>query len=398
MRVSLKSSSEPVSEGKLRVAVLGSTGSIGTQTLEIARLFKDKIEIVVLTAGQNVDLLERQAAEFSPECVVIGSKEMARSVTHRFACTVLGGEDSLVEASTWPRVDVVVTALVGAVGLRPTVAALKLGRRIALANKETMVVAGDLVQQIAEQHGAEIIPVDSEHSAIFQCLLGETPSEVRKLILTASGGPFRDRSLDTFHSISKKEALNHPNWEMGAKITIDSATMMNKALEVIEARWLFDLPPEKIDVVIHPQSIIHSMVQFVDGSSKAQLGPPDMKVPIQYALSTPRRWEAPHPVVHWDVDQTLTFSAPNMERYPSLALAYDALHQSGAVPAILNAANEVAVALFLKDQISFRRITTLVQQVMASCTNRSENEIEARLEADQEARRKGVELAGAANH
>ncbi|NQV73866.1 1-deoxy-D-xylulose-5-phosphate reductoisomerase [bacterium] len=398
MRVSENSSSASVSEGKLRVAVLGSTGSIGTQTLEIARLFKEKIKIVVLTAGQNVDLLERQAAEFLPECVVIGSKERARSEAHRFSCTVLGGENALVEAASWPKVDIVVTALVGAVGLRPTVAALKLGRRIALANKETMVVAGDLVQQLAQKHGAEIIPVDSEHSAIFQCLLGERSSEVRKLILTASGGPFRDRSLDTFNSISKQEALNHPNWEMGAKITIDSATMMNKALEVIEARWLFDLPPEKIDVVIHPQSIIHSMVQFVDGSTKAQLGPPDMKVPIQYALSTPSRWEAPHPVVHWDMDQTLSFSAPNAERYPSLVLAYEALNQAGAVPAILNAANEVAVDLFLKDHISFRRITTLVREVMASCTNRPENEIEARMEADQEARRKGVELAGAANH
>ena len=382
----------------MRVALLGSTGSIGTQTLEIARLFKDRIDIVALTAGANVSLLEQQAAEFNPECVVIGSKEAARLGNSTFTCRVLTGEEALVDAATWPDVDVVVTAVVGAVGLRPTVAAIQLGRRIALANKETMVVAGDAIKHLSQVYGAEIIPVDSEHSAIYQCLLGENPSSVSKLILTASGGPFRERSLSTFDSITRSEALAHPNWEMGAKITIDSATMMNKALEVIEARWLFDVPPEKIDVVIHPQSVIHSMVQFVDGSSKAQLGPPDMKVPIQFAISTPNRWAAAHPVVSWEAKQLLTFEAPDERKYPSLSLAYEALRSGGALPAILNAANEVAVDLFLKDQISFQRITTLVRDVMQACPNRFEDEIDARMDADLEARRKGVELAGAANH
>ena len=386
------------SEKKIRVAVLGSTGSIGTQALQIARLFPDRIQIVVLTAGRNVDLLARQANEFLPECVVLGTRELAEMSRDRFSCPVFGGEAELERAAAWDDVDVVLTAVVGALGLRPTIAAIKKGRRIALANKETMVVAGDLIRGLAQKHHAEIIPVDSEHSAIYQCLLGETPGSVSKLILTASGGPFRTRKLATFSAITRAEALAHPNWEMGAKITIDSATMMNKALEVIEARWLFDITPDNLEVVIHPQSIVHSMVQFVDGSSKAQLGPPDMKVPIQFALSKPERWPAPHPVVEWNEAQKLTFSAPDAERYPGLSLCFSALHSGGAMPAIMNAANEVAVDLFLKEKISFPRITSLISDVMASQWGTYPDNFEARMAADSEARARAVELAGAASH
>ncbi len=401
MRSESNDSKTPVSKRvsrKIRVSILGSTGSIGTQTLEIARLFPDKIDIVALSGGKNVGLLEQQAKEFLPECVVIGSSEAGKGAQSRFSCPVFVGEKELARAATWERTDIVVTALVGALGLLSTVAAIKTGCRVALANKETMVIAGDLIQDLAMKFGSEIIPIDSEHSAIFQCLLGESKSEISRLILTASGGPFRERALNTFGSISKKEALSHPNWEMGPKITIDSATMMNKGLEVIEARWLFDIPQDKIDVVIHPQSIVHSMVQFVDGSTKAQLGVPDMKVPIQYALSTPSRWPAPHPVVSWQEDQKMTFSGPDPNRYPGLLLAFEALRIGGSMPCILNAANEVAVHLFLTDKISYQSIPSLVRRVMDHCLEHEEFSIEARLESDRKARRVAEELAGTANH
>lgn len=387
-----------LNDDRIRVAILGSTGSIGTQTLEIARLFPDRIKVVAITAGKNVDLLELQAKEFNPECVVIGSLDARAKAKGRFNCPVYFGEEELSIAATWERTDVVVTALVGSIGLPSTVAAIKTGCRIALANKETMVIAGDLISDLAAEHHAEIIPVDSEHSAIYQCLMGERPSDVSRLILTASGGPFLERPIQSFSSISTKEALSHPNWAMGPKITIDSATMINKGLEVIEARWLFSLPPDKIEVAIHPQSIIHSMVEFVDGSTKAQMGPPDMKVPIQFALSTPGRWPSHHPVISWNEPQNLTFAAPDLNRYPGLSLAFEALKEGGGMTAVLNASNEVAVDLFLRNKIGYLGITNLVRAVMESGINSSEYSIEARLEVDTRARRRAEELAGITSH
>jgi 1-deoxy-D-xylulose-5-phosphate reductoisomerase len=280
----------------------------------------------------------------------------------------------------------VITAMVGAAGLMPTLAALRKGRRIGLANKETMVVAGDLINAVAKAHQADILPVDSEHSAIYQCLVGERPGGIRKLILTASGGPFRDRTLGTFTAISPEEALDHPNWDMGPKITVDSATMMNKGLEVIEARWLFNIPPEQIEVVIHPQSIIHSMVEFSDGSSKAQLGPPDMKVPIQYALSAPDRWASDHPVLNWSEAQELSFRRPDPKRYPCLELAWEALRMGGGAGAVLNAANESAVALFLSRRIGFTQMAPLISGALESISSSNCDTIEARLAVDAEAR------------
>lgn len=395
-RLHQHNSEEPVLP--IRVSILGSTGSIGTQTLEIARIFPERVNIIALTAGSNIDLLAQQAAEFQPECVVVGTEELKRESKHLFTCPVFSGAEGLLLAASWEKADVVVGALVGAVGLAPIVRAIQCGSRIALANKETMVVAGDLIQDLTAIHHAEILPVDSEHSAIYQCLLGESTESVSKLILTASGGPFRTRPIESFGQISKKEALAHPNWEMGAKITIDSATMMNKGLEVIEARWLFDIPQNQIEVVIHPQSIVHSMVEFVDGSSKAQLGPPDMKVPIQYALSAPQRWPANHPVINWDVPQQLDFGVPDTERYPCLQLAFAALEAGGAMPAVLNAANEIAVDLFLNEKLSYQAIGSLIDRVMNRCSTHFTDSIEGRLEADRMARQIALELAGTANH
>ncbi len=382
------------SKEMVRVGILGSTGSIGTQTLEIVRAHPERFTIVALAAGRNVDLLERQVREFEPECVALHDTALAKDLSARLGRRVHGGSEGILDAARWPNVDVVVTAMVGSAGLLPTVAAIECGRRIALANKETMVVAGDLIRGLAEQFDSRILPVDSEHSAIYQCLIGEETDSVDRLILTASGGPFRERDMSTFESITLPEALSHPNWSMGSKITVDSATMMNKGLEVIEARWLFGIEASRIDVVIHPQSIIHSMVQFKDGSSKAQLGPPDMKVPIQYALSAPERWDASHPTVDWSKPQALTFEAPQAERYPNLALAYQALNVGGAMPAALNAANEEAVALFLGEKINFNRISSLIDSVMQRITPDAADSIEARLEIDIEARSLVKELAG----
>lgn len=382
-------------EAPLRVVVLGSTGSIGTQTLDIARRFPDRIRIVGLAAGSNVSLLEAQVLEFAPVVAAMGNPAAAVVLKDRVNCRVLSGLGGVEEVAGMENADVVVTGMVGAAGLLPTLAAIKLGRRIALANKETMVIAGDLIRDLCEKHGAEIIPVDSEHSAIFQCLLGEPSSSIEKLILTASGGPFRDRPLDSFVDIFLSEALNHPNWDMGPKITIDSASMMNKGLEVIEARWLFDVVPEKIDVVIHPQSVVHSMVQFVDGSSKAQLGPPDMKVPIQVALSYPDRWGAEHPRMDWAATQTLTFEAPEPLRYPCLGLAYRVLEEGGGASAVLNAANEEIVAGFLAGSVRFVDIPHLLAKTLDRVPAATAMSLESRLEADREARRVAKELAGA---
>lgn len=360
------------------IAVLGSTGSIGTQTLEIVRLFPDKLRVCALAANRNVELLAKQAEEFRPACVVIGDAGYYNALKDRVAhlpVEVLVGEEGLDHAASMPQVHTVVAALVGFAGLASVIAGIKAGKEIALANKETLVAAGALVNaQLAAMQGT-MVPIDSEHSAIFQCMVGESDQTVEKLTLTASGGPFRTRTA-SFDTITRAEALDHPNWSMGAKITIDSATMMNKGLEVIEARWLFDLPAEKIDVLVHPQSIVHSLVTFQDGSTKAQLGAPDMRVPIQYALSYPDRWAAPHPRVDWGKHASLTFESPDFERFPCLRLAFDALAAGGAAPAVLNAANEVAVGRFLEDDIRFVDIPLFIESALTRFSSASFDTLE----------------------
>ena len=372
------------------LVLLGSTGSIGTQTLEVVRLFPDRFRIRALTAHSNAELLLEQAKAFRPELVVIGEaakmpllEEGLRGTDVRVAC----GVEGLCEAATLDEADVVVAAVVGVAGLEPVVAAIRAGKTIALANKETLVVGGALVKNLVEKHGARLVPIDSEHSAIFQCLVGEPPESVEKLILTASGGPFRTRDPQTFSDVTPEEALDHPNWSMGAKITIDSATMMNKGLEVIEARWLFGIEADRIEVLVHPQSIIHSMVTFQDGSTKAQLGVPDMKVPIQYALSYPDRWPAPHERIDWGALRCLDFEPPNLDAFPCLALAYDALREGGTAPAILNAANEEAVALFLDPAITFTDIPRLIRKALEALAEPLEPTLETLREADVRARR-----------
>lgn len=377
-----------------RVVVLGSTGSIGRQTLEVIRLFPERFEVRALTCGSNVDLLVKQAREFAPDVVAVGNAAKAADCRKRLAgtgITVLEGEQGLCEAARGPS-DVVMAAVVGFAGLKPVLAAIETGTRIALANKETLVVAGRLVNDALEASGSVLIPVDSEHSAIFQCLAGETMASVEHVILTASGGPFRTRPAAAFGSITKEEALNHPNWDMGAKITIDSATLMNKGLEVIEARWLFDLSPDEIRVLVHPQSIVHSMVAFSDGSIKAELGVPDMKVPIQYALSYPDRWPAPHERLDWAEVVSLNFEAPDTDRFPCLRLAFDALRASGTAPAVLNAANEVAVRLFLNEAIAFTDIPKIIEQCMEEVAGPAADSVDALTEVDVEARRVAKEL------
>ena len=370
----------------INLIILGSTGSIGTQTLEIARAHPEKIRIRGLAAGSNAELLARQVAEFNPDVVALASVEAADRLARMVSCRVLRGVEGVMEVAGHEPGDCVVTAMVGAAGLMPTIAAIEQGRRIALANKETMVVAGDLINALARKHGVDILPVDSEHSAIYQCLVGEPRSAIRKLVLTASGGPFRNRPLSSFDSITLEEALAHPNWDMGPKITIDSATMMNKGLEVIEARWLFDIPAERIDVTIHPQSILHSMVEFTDGSTKAQLGPPDMKVPIQYALSAPERWPSDFPVLNWASSHALSFDEPDPLRYPCLALAFEALRMGDGAATVLNAANEVAVGLFLERRIAFADIPRMIEGALTAVSSKSAHTLEARVDLDREAR------------
>ncbi len=369
--------------------MLGSTGSIGTQTLEIVKLFPERISVHALAAGSNWELLAEQALAFQPQVVCIAEEARYASLKDALATTsirVVSGREGLCEIASAEEADVVVAAIVGAAGLRPTLAAVESGKMIALANKETLVVAGSLVERLAREYGSMLIPVDSEHSAIFQCLVGEDSDSVESVTLTASGGPFRQRSVETFDAITRAEALNHPNWSMGAKITIDSATMMNKGLEVIEARWLFGLTPEEINVIVHPQSIIHSFVTFSDGSAKAQLGVPDMKVPIQYALTFPDRWPAPHDRIDWNTLRSLNFEKPDFHRFPCLRLAFEALKQGGSAPAVLNAANEVAVALFLADQIGFTDIPRLIEEAMSSVPSSDGTDLDSLLAADESAR------------
>lgn len=352
---------------KQGIAILGSTGSIGTQALEVIAENPERFEVIVLVARQSTELLIQQARSFRPHLVVIQDETRYPEVST--ALTPLGiqvatGSQAIEEAVALPEVDIVLTAMVGFAGLRPTLSAIQAGKTIALANKETLVVAGQLIQSQATRYGARILPVDSEHSAIFQCLIGET-SPVEKILLTASGGPFRGHSLQELEQVTVAQALRHPNWVMGAKVTIDSASLMNKGLEMIEARWLFDLPAEQIEVLVHPQSIIHSMVQFADGSIKAQLGQPDMRLPIGYALGLTERVANGYPRLDFTT-QTFTFEAPDTERFPNLALAYRAIQLGGTAPCVLNAANEVAVESFLAERISFRAMSKLISQALES--------------------------------
>ncbi|MGB0367904.1 MAG: 1-deoxy-D-xylulose-5-phosphate reductoisomerase [Flavobacteriales bacterium] len=354
-------------EDKRHIAILGSTGSIGTQALEVLEANPDTFVLEVLTAHGSADLLIEQALKFKPNCVVIGKEELFKKVQDALfdeGIKVFAGADSLAQVVQMDEIDVVLTALVGYAGLKPTLSAIEAGKHIALANKETLVVAGDIVTDLAKQKGVNIYPVDSEHSAIFQCLVGEFHNPIEKIYLTASGGPFRGQNREQLALVTKAQALKHPNWEMGAKITIDSASMMNKGLEVIEAKWLFGLKNEQIDVIVHPQSIIHSIVQFEDGSMKAQMGLPDMKLPIQFALAFPNRLKSDFPRFNFLDYPQLTFEQPDKETFRNLGLAFEALEQGGNQPCILNAANEIAVDAFLKDKVSFLGMSDIIEQSM----------------------------------
>lgn len=353
---------------KRHIAILGSTGSIGTQALEVLEANPDVFVLEVLTANSSADLLIEQALKFKPNCVVIGDESQFKKVQDVLfdeGINVYAGADSLAQVVQMEDIDIVLTALVGYAGLRPTLAAIEAGKHIALANKETLVVAGEIVTDLAQKKGVNIYPVDSEHSAIFQCLVGEFHNPIEKIYLTASGGPFRGQKREELAAVTKAQALKHPNWEMGAKITIDSASMMNKGLEVIEAKWLFGLKNEQIDVIVHPQSIIHSIVQFEDGSMKAQMGLPDMKLPIQFALGYPNRLKSDFPRFNFLDYPQLTFEQADTKTFRNLALAFEALNQGGNQPCILNAANEIAVDAFLKDKIGFLEMSDIIEQSMA---------------------------------
>lgn len=350
-----------------RIAVLGSTGSIGTQTLDIVRNYKDDLKIMALAAGSNVELMEAQIREFQPKFVAMWSESAAADLKNRIADTevkVLSGMDGLLEIATMEGVDTLVTAIVGMIGIRPTIEAIKTGKDIALANKETLVCAGHIIMPLAKEYGVSILPVDSEHSAIFQSLNGEPKNRIQKILLTASGGPFRGKSTAELGNIQVEDALKHPNWAMGRKITIDSSTLVNKGLEVMEAKWLFGVEPEQIQVVVHPQSIIHSMVEYVDGAVIAQLGIPDMKLPIQYALFYPDRKPMHEKKLDFFELQNMTFEKPDMETFYGLSLAYEALKIGGSMPTVYNAANEKAVALFLDRKISYLQIPELINKSM----------------------------------
>lgn len=376
-------------EKKKQIAILGSTGSIGTQALEVISEHSNLFEVEVLTANNNSKLLIEQAIKFKPNTVVIANEEKYKEVDEalfKLGIKVFAGQQSLEEVVETENIDVVLTALVGYSGLKPTIRAIKAKKTIALANKETLVVAGDLITKLCLENGVKIYPVDSEHSAIFQCLVGETYNPIEKIYLTASGGPFRGRLRNDLLNITKAQALKHPNWEMGAKITIDSASLMNKGLEVIEAKWLFDLKAEQIDVVVHPQSIIHSAVQFEDGSIKAQLGVPDMKLPIQYALGFPERLKNTFKRFSFMDYPNFTFEKPDLETFRNLQLAYNAMEKAGNMPCILNAANEIAVAAFLKDKIGFLNMSDLIADCMEKITFVSNPTLEDYVATNKETR------------
>jgi 1-deoxy-D-xylulose-5-phosphate reductoisomerase len=362
---------ESTNPTKKKIAILGSTGSIGTQALEVIEEHSDKFEVEVLTANTNADLLIEQAIKFKPNAVVIVDESKFETVSEKLwehDIKTFAGEEALAQVVEMEDINIVLTALVGYAGLLPTIHAIKAKKNIALANKETLVVAGELITKLAAENGVMILPVDSEHGAIFQCLMGEAQNKIEKIYLTASGGPFRGKKKEELQNITKEQALKHPNWEMGAKITIDSATLMNKGLEVIEAKWLFNLKPEQIDVVVHPQSIVHSIVQFEDGSMKAQMGLPDMKHPIQYAFSFPYRYTSKSPRFNFMDYPQLTFEQPDKKTFLNLSLAYEALDKGGNMACILNAANEIAVEAFLNDKIKFLEIAEINQKCMEAIT------------------------------
>ncbi|HEX2682549.1 MAG TPA: 1-deoxy-D-xylulose-5-phosphate reductoisomerase [Ferruginibacter sp.] len=380
---------------KKRIAILGSTGSIGTQALEVIASHNHAFEVEVLTAQHNAKLLIEQAIRYQPNAVVIGNEQLYGEVKEALSgqdIKVYAGENALASVVQMDTIDLVLTALVGYAGLKPTIKAIEAGKNIALANKETLVVAGELVTQLAREKGVNIYPIDSEHSAIFQCMVGEFHNKIEKIILTASGGPFLGKKKNDIQSVRKEQALKHPNWSMGAKITIDSASLMNKGLEVIEAKWLFGLKPGQVEVVVHPQSIVHSLVQFEDGSIKAQLGLPDMRLPIQFALTYPDRYPSAFPRFDFAQYPTLTFEKPDTETFRNLALAFEALHRGGNMPCILNAANEVAVAEFLKDRVGFLEMSDIVEQCLAKIHYIKSPSYEDYVNTDKETRLKAIEL------
>lgn len=371
------------------LAILGSTGSIGTQTLDVVRCHSDRLEVYALVANNSVDKLIAQAREFKPEIVVIGNElhyNTVKQALKDIPVKVFAGKDAICQVVSMDAVDTVVTAMVGYAGLAPTIAAVKSGKRIALANKETLVVAGELITRLVQEYHASVLPVDSEHGAIFQCLVGEQELSVKKIILTASGGPFRNYTAQQLQNAKASDALKHPTWQMGAKITIDSASLMNKGFEVIEARWLFGLSPEQIEVIIHPQSIIHSMVEFEDNSIKAQLGVPDMRLPIQYALTYPDRMQSPVTQLDLKSCGTLTFEEPDTNRFRNLAIAYEAMRRGGNIPCIVNAANEVVVAAYLNNQIGFSEMSDVIEKVMERTVFISQPTYEDYVACDHEAR------------
>lgn len=380
---------------KKHIAILGSTGSIGTQALEVIAANPENFEVEVLTAQNNAELLIQQAKEFKPNAVVIVNEDFYPQVKDALVpldIKVFAGEKSLASIVQMDSIDIVLTALVGYSGLKPTIKAIEAGKNIALANKETLVVAGELITQLAREKGVNIYPVDSEHSAIFQCLVGEFDNPIEKIILTASGGPFRGKKRHELKSVTKAQALKHPNWTMGAKVTIDSASLMNKGLEVIEAKWLFSLKPEQIEVIVHPQSIVHSLVQFRDSSIKAQLGLPDMRLPIQFALGYPQRLKADFPRFDFALYPSLTFEPPDTETFRNLALAFQAMAKAGNMPCVLNAANEIAVQEFLKDNIGFLQMSEVVERCLEKVTYVSKPTFEDYVETDRETRQLAGEL------
>lgn len=382
-------------EEKKNIAILGSTGSIGTQALEVIRANKEACTVEVLTASSNADLLIKQALEFDPNAVVIADEskyQYVKDALQKHDIKVFAGNKAITEVVQMESIDLVLAAIVGYAGLESTISAIKAGKQIALANKETLVVAGELVTRLVKENGVNLYPVDSEHSAIFQCMAGEFHNPIEKIYLTASGGPFRGKDKNFLATVTKAQALKHPNWDMGAKITIDSASLMNKGLEVIEAKWLFGLKPEQIDVVVHPQSIIHSIVQFTDGSMKAQMGLPDMKLPIQYALAYPQRIKSDFPRFDFMNYPQLTFEQADTKTFRNLALAFEAMKKGGNSPCVLNAANETAVEAFLKDKIGFLQMSDVVERCLQTMDHILKPNYEDYVATDKETRRIALEM------
>lgn len=378
-----------------QIAILGSTGSIGTQTLDVVRQYPSEFSVYALSAHRNVELLIQQALEFNPAVVCIADESCyvrLRDALSDLPIKVMAGKNSISEMVILPAIDVVVAAMVGYAGLQPTMQAIRAKKVIALANKETLVVAGEIICRLAQRYKVPILPVDSEHSAIYQCLVGEDRNRVEKLLLTASGGPFRTFTHDQMLRVTAAQALQHPNWDMGAKITIDSASMMNKGFEVIEARWLFDIPVERIQVLVHPQSVVHSAVQFVDGSVKAQLGTPDMRIPIQYALTYPERWQSDVPRLDLFATNNLSFEAPDVERFPNLRLAYEAIEKGGNIPCVLNAANEVVNQAFREGKCGFLQMSDVIAKAMDRASYIADPTYEDYVQTDAEVRRIALEI------